>query len=238
MKSLTTSFTSMKRSFILVCMIFSVSGFSFAQTAYQLGLLPSLNINKRFSRDWSLNFKAESRQQLLSFKKGDAAVFDYEYLLTDISLTAGKRISSRGTLSGGYLVRIDGSEVKHRLIQQLSLARRYPGFSLSHRFATDQTFSKNEETEIRLRYRLSSEVALQGETLDPKEFFLKISHEYLNSFQGSDYDLEIRTASLLGYALSKADKFEIGIEHRADKFFGDSRRNRFWIAINFFHSIP
>jgi hypothetical protein len=238
MKSRSTSFTNMKRFHILIFILLFFTDFSVGQTVYQLGLLPSVNINKRFQRDWSLNFKAESRQQLLKYEQGDVATFDYDYLLTDLSLTAGKRISRRSTLSGGYLMRVSESGIKNRFIQQLSLARRYAGYSLSHRFAADQTFGKDEDTEFRFRYRLSAEIALQGETVDPKEFFLKTSHEYLNSFRGNDYDLEIRTAGLLGYALTKSNKLEVGLEHRADSFIGDAGRNRFWIAINFFHSLP
>lgn len=102
---------------------------------------------------------------------------------------------------------------------------------------TDQTFEKNENTEFRLRYRISSEIPLEGQSIDVNEFYLKINNEYLNSLQGVDYDLEVRGVVLLGYSVSALNDVEIGIDYRLDSFVSGNPRNRTWLSINFFHSL-
>lgn len=220
------------RRFFLTASIFILLVYTAkAQSSYQLGLLPSLNINKKLPKDWALHFKAESRQFLYQED------FSYDYALTDVALLASTRVRFNTRITMGYMVRIDGEEVKSRTIQQVSFARRNPHVNLAHRIAMDQTFSSSEDTELRFRYRLSSEIPLEGESLDPGEFFLKVSNEYINSFQGSDYDLEIRGATFVGYALLPSSKLELGLDYRASSFLVGQMRNRFWIGINFYQSI-
>ncbi|NCU31381.1 MAG: DUF2490 domain-containing protein, partial [Candidatus Moranbacteria bacterium] len=216
---------------VVLFFVFSLTAVA-AQSSNQLGILPSLNINKRLPKDWSLNFKAESRQKLYQDN------FNYDYLLTDVSIIVANRIRLNTVLAGGYLVRITPDEVKHRTIQQVSITQRHEFFRLAHRLSMDQTLSNLEDTEFRFRYRVSSEIPLEGLTLDPKEFFLKVSNEYLNSLQGKDYDLEIRGAAFLGYALTSNSKMELGLDYRADSFIINNLRNRFWLGINFFQNIP
>jgi hypothetical protein len=202
-----------------------------------MGLLPSININKKFPTDLSLNFKTESRQELKSGFFNIPANVNYKYELTDFSLIAAKKIAINKSLAMGYLMRIRDNKVINRSIQQFITTKNYSGFKLAHRLSTDQTFEKGEKTEYRVRYRLSSEIALNGQSVDPREFYLKISNEYLNSWQGGDYDFEIRVVLFLGYEFSDSNKLELGLDYRMDSFINDSSRNRFWIGANWFQSI-
>ena len=204
---------------------------SAAQGGASWGIMPSVSLTGKLPRDWSVNLKAESRQAL--YHDG----FAHDYLLTDLGILVGKKASFNTTLAAGYLVRIRGEEIYHRAIQQVSLARRHAGFSLSHRISSDQTFSETEATGYRLRYRISSEIPLEGQSLDPGEFFLKLSHEYVNSLQEKEYDLEIRTASFLGYVFTPSNKLEVGLEHRVDSFVPARARHRCWIGVHFYQSI-
>lgn len=215
--------------FLLLLLIWSSNAYT--QSNSRLGLLPSVNVNKKLQRDWSLNFKAESRQAL--FHDG----FQYDYLLTDLSLAAATKTGINTTVAAGYLIRIDGETIRHRTFQQLSTVRRYPFFRLSHRFSSDQTFQQGGDSEYRLRYRLSSEIPLEGRSVDPGELFIKINNEYLNSLKGEEYDLEVRTAAFLGYAITPSNKLEAGLDYRIDSFLNGRARNRFWIGVNFFQSI-
>ncbi len=81
------------------------------------------------------------------------------------------------------------------------------------------------------------EIPLNGQTLDPKELFIKVSNEYLNAFQQSEYDLEIRIAGFIGYVFSPKTKLEIGLDNRLDAFIDDRLRNRFWLGFNIFQSL-
>jgi hypothetical protein len=221
----------MKRSTGIFVLVILLPLLAQAQASHQLGLLPSINLNKKLPKDWSLNFKAESRQSM--YRGG----FDYEYLLTDVALVAAKKIGINTSAAAGYLMRIDAEGVRHRAIQQISFVKRYAGFRLSHRVSADQTFENGDAPEYRLRYRLSSEVPLQGLSLDPKEFFLKLSNEYLGSMQHDDLDLEIRAAAFIGYAISPKQKLELGLDYRLDSFIHGQARNRYWIGLNFYQSL-
>lgn len=202
-----------------------------AQGEFQFGILPSISLNKRLPKDWSAIFRVDSRQAIFREE------FNYDYLLTDISLVFTNRITSNITLGGGYLMRIEDNELKNRFIQQVTFSQRFPTFRLSHRFVADQTFEQTDDPEFRFRYRLASEIPLQGESLDVREFYLRLNNEYLNSFQGGSYDLEIRAIALLGYVLSDNNSFEIGIDHRIDSFIHSQARNRTWLSINFLQSL-
>jgi hypothetical protein len=221
----------MKRIYIFSWLLVLAGINAAAQGNNQLGLLPSLNINKKLPKDWSINAKAESRQSLY---QND---FEFNYLRTDFSIIAARRIRLNTTLGGGYLISVSPDAAKHRVIQQISFIKKYEFFRLAHRLSTDQTFSQFDNTEFRFRYRVSSEVPLQGLSLDTREFFLKLSYEYLFSLQGKEYDLEIRGNAFIGYALSPNSKMELGVDYRADRFLADNLRNRFWLGLNFYHTI-
>jgi len=220
----------MRNFFILVIFFLIIPLANSAQNSIDVGLMPSLNINKKLEKDWSLNLKAESRQSLIS----DG--FNYDYLQTEVSFITAKKIGINTKLAAGYLMKIDGDVIKNRAIQQLSVVRRYSDFKLSHRFSADQTFEKDGDTEFRFRYRVSTEIPLEGQSLDPKEFFIKLNNEYLNSIYQKQYDLEVRAALHLGYNLTPKSKFEIGTDYRIDSFVNGDLRNRLWLSLNLYQS--
>jgi hypothetical protein len=225
----------MRYFFAIVFLLFSIAGA--AQATYQYGVLPGINLNKSFSDIWGGNFKAESRIMFEEGVFGEEAEFGIKHLLTDISAIAAKRTVLGNTLSAGYLARIREEKVTHRLIQQYAIAKRYSGFRLSHRFSADQSFTKDEPAEYRFRYRISAEFALQGARVDAREFYLKVNNEYLNGFEDSEYNLEIRLAPVIGYEINNENKVEWGLDYRIDSFLEDSSRNRFWMSFNWFLKI-
>ena len=57
----------MNKFFITTLLILLLFGNSLlAQSTYQIGLMPSLNLNYKFENDWALNSEIESRQALRS----------------------------------------------------------------------------------------------------------------------------------------------------------------------------
>ncbi len=210
---------------------------AFAQSTYQVGAMPSVNFNNKLKNDWSLNFKIESRQLFQSGIFNDNADKKYKYVLTDFSLISAKKIGLNSRLAGGYLIRVEDGELFHRFIQQYIIVQSMTGFRLAHRFLSDQTFSNSEKPEYRIRYRITSEIPLNGESVVPGELYLKINNEYLNSFQESEYDLEIRLVPLLGYDLTESFKIETGLDYRVNSFLSNNTRHRFWMSLNFFIEI-
>lgn len=208
-----------------------------AQSNYQAGLLPSLNINKKLEKDWSVNFKLESRQILEQGNLRDDNPIQYDYELTDFTWIAAKKIQINQTLAGGYLLRIRDQKPTHRFIQQYVVTKNYPAFRLSHRFVADETFDEGEAMELRLRYRISTLFPLNGHSIDPKEFYLKLNHEYLNSFQSGDHDLEVRLIPFVGYVFNSDSKFELGLDYRINSFLENNTSNRYWLSLNWFLTI-
>jgi hypothetical protein len=208
-----------------------------AQGSYQFGMLPAVNLNSKLKKDWTLNTRVESRQLFQSGQLGAGAEGKYEYVLTDLSMVAAKKIGLNSRLAGGYLMRLEEGEVTHRFIQQYIIVQKLSGFRLAHRLVSDQTFSRSEKVEVRLRYRITAEIPLNGRTLDAREFYLKINNEYVNSFQTKEYDKEIRLVPLLGYDATEHLKIEGGLDYRVDSFFRNAARHSFWVTMNVFIDI-
>jgi hypothetical protein len=206
----------------------------FGQRFYQLGVLPTFNANYTLKNDWSVNGRLESR---ILFQTGRSDGFvnrDFRYQLTDFAFLGAKKIGLKSRVAGGFLVRVEGNEIIFRFIQQYILVRKLSGIRFAHRIMTDQTFSESEKPDFRLRYRLSTEFALNGESVDPGEFYIKFNNEYLNSVQDLTYDLEIRLVPLLGYSLNDRYKMEAGLDYRINSFIRGNTRETYWMNFNFF----
>lgn len=181
-----------------------------------------------------MNFKTESRLLIQNGDFNGNHNKEFEYLLTDLSLIAAKKVGLNSRIAGGYLIRLRNEEAIHRTIQQFSIVKNKTGYRLSHRIATDQTFSSNQSAEFRFRYRITPEIPLNGQTVDPKEFYIKTNFELLNKFQSSEYELEVRVVPLLGYTLNEQNKFEFGLDYRFDSLFISDPRHSFWTSINWY----
>ncbi len=213
------------RQFFLVILFLIFCSTVFAQNN-SFGLLPALNINKKLSKAYRLNLKSESRQSLYQDDE-----FNLQYDLVDFSLMASRKIDLNQSLATGYLIRFRENVVAHRSIQQWVIVQNLDGLRLGHRLSSDQTFQDDQDTEYRFRYRLSSQISLNGQSVDTKEFYLKINNEYLNAFQGEDYDLEIRLVAALGYEFNDNNKLEFGLDNRWDSFIDGELRNRSWLSL-------
>ncbi len=220
---------------VLVILLFQCD--VFAQSTYQFGALPSLNLNRKLKNDWSLNAKLESRQLFRRGVINGNAEKEYDYILTDFSLIAAKKVGLNSRIAAGYLIRFEDAEVFHRFIQQYVIIQKMSGYRLAHRLLSDQTFSGVEKPEIRFRYRITAEIPLNGESVDPGEFYLKLNNEYINSFQAMDYDLEIRLIPLLGYDITENYKIESGLDYRVNSFLNNQTRHSYWMTFNLFIDI-
>ncbi len=200
------------------------------QNPGQLGVLPSINLNKKLPKDWSLNVKGESRQVV--YREG----FNSQYQLSDVSLAAAKRTGLQSNLAFGYLARLRSAAPLHRIFQQVTLVNGYTGYRLAHRFGADQNFSTQENTVYRLRYRLAGEFALQGLELDPKELFLKAQNEYLAIWQSPTFTPELRLGAFVGYTLSRKQKLELGLDYRCSNWLNSPAQHRYWLALSLYQS--
>lgn len=208
-----------------------------AQSTYQTGLLPSINLNKKLAHDWRLNCKIESRQALSEGRLSEKKDLAYNYILTDLALIAAKKVGLNNRLAGGYLSRFRNGALIHRLIQQFTLVKRGSGYRLAQRIAADQTFAQNRAISFRFRYRFTIELPLNGQSVNPTEFYLKINHEYLNALQGGNYDLETRLVPLIGYVFTDNNKIECGLDYRLSDFISAPPQHRLWLSLNWYYAL-
>lgn len=226
-----------RQTIFLVVLCIQFSGVVFSQQTYQVGLLPSINLNSKLKNDWSLNTKLESRQLLQRGLWNDSVLENYNYVLTDLSLVAAKKVGLNGKLAGGYLIRLENGEAIHRIIQQYTTVQRMSGYRLAHRVLADQTISSSERPIFRLRYRLTAEIPLNGESVDVRECYVKLNNEYVNSVQANHYDLEIRVIPLLGYGINDRHKIELGLDYRVTHLFDNNTSQSFWTTLNWYVEI-
>ncbi|TNE79702.1 MAG: DUF2490 domain-containing protein [Bacteroidetes bacterium] len=205
-----------------------------AQDAYRLGLLPSLNLNGKMSELWTWNTKLEGRQNLREGVFTRESKSDSRYILSDISLIVAKKVGLNSRIGMGYLLRMEGQERGHRLIQQFQVVQRFSGFRLAHRFSTDQTFQAAQSPEYRLRYRITAELPLNGDFLDRGECYLKLGQEQLHAWQNQSYTPELRFLPFFGYQWNSKLKLESGLDYRITGLFQPGTQHRFWLALNAF----
>lgn len=225
----------MKHVSIVLILLSSLA--ALAQPNYTVGVLPSINLSTSLPQGFKINLNTESRQTFFNKSPNQNRDFEYEYNLTDITLIVSKKVGLNKTLAAGYLFRINEGALQQRSIQQFIVSTKYENFIISHRIATDQTYLKDESTAFRLRYRISAGIPLNGQTVDPGEFYLKLNHEYLNELQDGIFDLEIRVVPFLGFEISDKNKIELGLDFRINSFLEGASQSRYWTAINWYRSI-
>jgi hypothetical protein len=205
--------------------------------SFRVGILPTVNINKKWENGWEGHFKVESRQYLAQWNDSQAARFSYRYSLTDLSCLAGFKTGLYSKVMAGYLIRVEGDGVMHRIMQQWSLIQPARTLRWAHRLALDQTFSHAESIAFRFRYRIGLEIPLQGESLNQGEIYFKMQHEHLHRLQGRSYDLELRLAPVIGLYISDVSKMELGLDYRLDSFIHHDFRHTFLFNVNWYGSI-
>ncbi len=227
---------SIKRYYLFIAASLYISIGVKCQSSHQAGVLPTINITKKLGNDFEANLKWESRHNIVESHPFQGPDYNYTYLLNDISILTSKKVGLNNKISGGYLLRITNNQSIHRIIQQFSMVRKFTSFKLAHRFAADQTFAKANNT-FRLRYRIGAEFPLEGQVTDSGEFYLKLTHEYLNILRRNDYDLEIRLSPKLGYKINDDSKLEFGLDYRIDSFLDKETEQTYWINMSWFYRI-
>jgi hypothetical protein len=201
-------------------------------TDFQSGLLPSVTIGHSPVRDLKFTAKLESVHPMQTLNEEGNNVIDYSYKRTDIQVFLGHKINPFWSFAGGYQFRFNNSEPNsQRFIQQLAYVQ--PGVSIrfGHRLRTDQTISKTDPYRLRVRYRFSSELALQGKEVDIREFYLTISEEIIYIHQRDRQDFENRVIASLGYYLNDSHRIEIGPDFRIKNFRKEHFQYRLWLNI-------
>lgn len=219
--------------------IFLFSFYTQAQnTRFSTGFFPEASLSYKLNENYSITHKIESQHGIFDKQSQLNEELEYHHVLTDLQSFINRKISPFVKVSLGYQYRIEEGENTHRPIQQLSILQRQSRYRIGHRIRTDQTIFEEAETLWRFRYRLKSQIPLQGFELDPGEKYLSISNEVIYMNKNGEDDIENRLTASLGFYFNDKNKLEIGFDYRTDDYLVDDRfRHRLWLKIGYYKSI-
>ncbi|SHN15482.1 Protein of unknown function [Cyclobacterium lianum] len=202
------------------------------------GLFPEFQIGFSAAENLKVTGKIESQHGMLDKTESNEADWGYYHNQTDFQGFLGTSLNPFVAITAGYQYRVEpGRDNSHRSIQQVSFLQRASQYKVGHRVRTDQTFAPGEPIEYRLRYRISFEIPIEGQSLDPGEFFLVFSDEPIYSLQSGESGLENRLVAALGHYSKGKQKFQAGIDYRTDRFFEDDFRQRTWFKFGWYLSL-
>jgi hypothetical protein len=220
---------------ITLIFIFMMSGNLLAQDLTS-GFLPNLTLSYKISEQYKIVHKLESR---FPSYNDDNQKFDVNFERFDFQNYVERKIGLFSKLSVGYQLRFrTNNRYSHRTIQQFSWVTGTDKFRIGHRVRSDQTFSKDRKPEVRFRYRTGFQIPLQGQQLDPEEYYLSLSDELVWSYRSPNADLENRVVAKIGFYINDKNKVESGIEWRAEEFFLNTGvDHQVWLCFSWYKSL-
>lgn len=227
----------MRYILLLLAGLFSLAAFGQNRVSSG-GFFPEAQLTYTPKDKLKLTAKIETQHGMVRNSSETEADFGYFHERTDFQGFVDFTLNPFIAIAGGYQYRWDGSgENSHRSIQQISFVQGRTGYRLGHRLRTDQTFLPSDSPEFRLRYRLVAEIPLNGQRIDPGEFYFIASNEPIFGVQGSEFKIENRLVGSLGHNFSNKQKLEGGIDYRTDDFLDGGLRQRIWLKVGWFVSI-
>ena len=227
----------MRRIFRLLLLLLFISSVELRAQSHDLisGFFPEFAITAPINDRISATGKVETQHGQLTNVGRAAAEFDYFHYRTDLQGFLNYRINPFWKGTAGYQYRFEGDgENSHRTIQQIAFVQRRVALRLAHRIRTDQTFEPNALLEARLRYRLSAEIPLEGQSVDVGEYYLVFSGEPILSVQDAEADIEQRMVGTVGKVISQGSKLELSLDYRTDRYLTDGFRHRIWLGVGWF----
>jgi hypothetical protein len=209
-------YSSMRPLYLLIALFFMPATADAQKFIGSSAFSPDIAINVKLSDNYFLNTKTEAFHYFFERDLNNSPIRVSNFDGTDFQFFLTKRLNPFNRISLGYQYGFDpGDPCSHRLIQQISHIDRPGNLTIGHRFRSDQTFYKEESFKFRFRYRFSLEVPLQGQALDPGEFFLLASKEVLFDYQDSIFGFENRLVFNTGYMINPLQKLQFGFDLRS-----------------------
>lgn len=200
-----------------------------AQSAFTNGWLPKVNVSAKITDNIKWVNSVESREIIYKEK------LQFSHSLIDVTSVLSYKTDVNQSLNIGYVARFKKGVVTHRFLQHYNLISTLEIGKLAHRFGFEQFYKKDKKPNYRSRYRLALLKSLEGEKVDIKEWYIKITNEYLYQFNKEDF--EVRLSPYLGYKLSKRDKLEFGLDYRLGKLLDSYQKNSLWFRTTWYISL-
>lgn len=186
-----------------------------AQNHLHLKWEPKLAFSADISERWSYNLQAGGLHFMENFSRPTQA---QQTERVDARAFLSYSFFRKRKLSVGYMYRKtqpfeENPGYEHRLTALYSFQNYAQAWRLGHRFMAEQRW-RSSSNQLRMRYRFSGDVPLQGQKLDVNEFYFLASNEVVLAADSESFSLENRFISLLGRQMSQHIKLEIGAEYR------------------------
>ncbi|MCF2502171.1 DUF2490 domain-containing protein [Dyadobacter sp. CY107] len=207
------------------------------QQTYRAGTTTQFNVNYKVGKALKLNTKFESRQILSQKEMDKSPNHRFQYERTDLTLLLTTKLSINNIIGGGYMIRLEDNTYYHRIIQQFNNVRKFEWFSVAHRVLADETFTNHGLSNFRISYRIGIQKPLNGQYIDPKEFYAKVNNDFLGTWSRDESDFEIGILPTLGYTATANNKIELGVDYRVNELRKDSITQQFWVTLGWFISI-
>lgn len=227
----------MKKLIAFFTLILSIGSLSAQQNQiFFTGIFPEVSLTKKVNDRIKLNFKVENQEIFFNNQDSQSENPQFTHYRTDLMMFFDRSIRPGVSVGLGVFHRFQENEDGNRIIQQLAILQRMRNLRINHRMRTDQTFTRNDEFEVRFRYRFSMEIPLEGDEVDPKEFYTVLSEESIFSYKGRDFEIENRTAIALGKLFNSQEKLEWALDYRTDGYIQEGFRTRLWMKISYYYN--
>lgn len=227
----------MKQLIAFFTLILSVGSLSAQQNQiFFTGIFPEVSLTKKVNDRIKLNFKVENQEIIFNNQDSQSENPQFTHYRTDLMMFFDRSIRPGVSVGLGVFHRFQENEDGNRIIQQLAILQRMRNLRINHRMRTDQTFTRNDEFEVRFRYRFSMEIPLEGDEVDPKEFYTVLSEESIFSYKGRNFEIENRTAIALGKLFNSQEKLEWALDYRTDGYIQEGFRTRLWMKISYYYN--
>jgi hypothetical protein len=186
---------------------------------------PELSATWKIKERWDLNMKGTAFN-VIAEPGSEGFLSDYNLDFLEVSTMASYKFFNSQSIGLGFLYRWsepleDETEFEKRLTEQFGIISRLGSIRWGHRFRLEQRW-KSEGLVHRVRYRLSMDIPLRGESLNPGEPYFIGSNEIL--FSGGkpvSFFAENRLTGGIGWLFSGKTKFEVQAQYRLNGILED-----------------
>lgn len=214
---------------LLFILVLLASYSVFSQSDFTNGWLPKVNLSYKLLDKTKWVNSIETREIIYKDE------FQFAHSLVDISSIISLKTDINQSINVGYIIRFKEDKTIHRLLQHFNLVQNFDALKLAHRIGFEQFYQNNVKPQYRTRYRATLQKPLNGEKVDVKEWYIKLSNEYLYQFNKEDF--EVRLSPYLGYQLSKKDKLEFGLDYRFGNVFKANNKHSLWFRTTWYISL-
>ena len=226
-----------KYTFLLTIGWLFTATLGWAQQGVGLQWEPSTSYTWSLADRWKANTQAAVRQAFAETSE-NGTVGEYQLAFGQAQFFATYQWLTTLQISGGYLMRMneptqESRSFNHRFTEQVAFLLYFGQKRLANRIRTEQRF-RNSGYINRWRYRISYDVPLNGQQIDPGEKYLIVSNEWLFSFNSQTRSHQNRLYLGIGWVANQKRKIETGLQYRLGGIGTGTLDNTLWLTTGFF----